>query len=224
MSNFLRPHGLYSPWNSAGQNTGLGRLSLFQGIFPTQGLNPGLLHCRQILSAGRKPSRKETRLETPGQGCISEPLCVDKLLAQPRPRAQGPPGGCAGVSEEANWDEYVRCQLELDTPQDSQGEAGGRLGKAGPMAVEQTSGELTALRQESQNEGRKEFLLWMKQETSWEHRSKAKCWSRRPRVCVLGPVFCWLTPWQWVSYLLFQYLCFLIYKVETNNSPVLFTL
>ena len=91
---------------------------------------------------------------------------MDKLLAQPRPRAQGPPGGCAGVSEEANWDEYVRCQLELDTPQDSQGEAGGRLGKAGPMAVEQTSGELTALRQESQNEGRKEFLLWMKQETS----------------------------------------------------------
>lgn len=44
-----------------------------------------------------KLSRKETRLGTPGQGCIYEPLCVDKLLAQPRPRAQGPPGGCAGV-------------------------------------------------------------------------------------------------------------------------------
>lgn len=71
-----------------------------------------------------KPSGKETRLGIPGQGCISEPLCVDKLLAQPRPRAQGPPGGCAGVSEEANWDECVRCQLELDTPQDGQGEAG----------------------------------------------------------------------------------------------------
>ena len=71
-----------------------------------------------------KLSRKETRLGTPGQGCIYEPLCVDKLLAQPRPRAQGPPGGCAGVSEEANWDEYVRRQLELDTPQDSQGEVG----------------------------------------------------------------------------------------------------
>ena len=45
----LRPHGLYSPWNSPGQNTRLGNLSLLQGIFPTQGLNPGLLHCRQIL-------------------------------------------------------------------------------------------------------------------------------------------------------------------------------
>ena len=41
----LRP--LYSPWNSSGQNTGLGSLSLLQGIFPTQGLNLGLPHCRQ---------------------------------------------------------------------------------------------------------------------------------------------------------------------------------
>ena len=40
---------LYSPWNSLGQNTGVGSLSLLQGIFPTQGLNPGLLHYRQIL-------------------------------------------------------------------------------------------------------------------------------------------------------------------------------
>ena len=38
---------LYS--NSPGQNTGMGSLSLFQGIFPTQGLNPGLLHCKWIL-------------------------------------------------------------------------------------------------------------------------------------------------------------------------------
>ena len=43
------PHGLYSPWNSPGQNTGVGSLSLLQGIFPTQGLSPGLLHGRRIL-------------------------------------------------------------------------------------------------------------------------------------------------------------------------------
>ena len=49
MSDSLRPHGLYSPWNSLGQNTGVGSLSLLQGLFPTQGLNLGLLHCRQIL-------------------------------------------------------------------------------------------------------------------------------------------------------------------------------
>ena len=49
MSNSLRPHGLYSPWNSPGQNAGVGSLSLLQGIFPTQGSNPGLLHSGQIL-------------------------------------------------------------------------------------------------------------------------------------------------------------------------------
>ena len=45
----LRSHGLYSPWNSPGQNTGVCNISLLQGIFPTQGSNPGLAHCRQIL-------------------------------------------------------------------------------------------------------------------------------------------------------------------------------
>ena len=49
VSDSLWPHGLYSPWNSPGQNTGVDSLSLLQGIFPTQGLNPGLPHCRQIL-------------------------------------------------------------------------------------------------------------------------------------------------------------------------------
>ena len=40
---------LHTPWNSPGQNTGVGSLSLLQGIFLTQGSNPGLPHCRQIL-------------------------------------------------------------------------------------------------------------------------------------------------------------------------------
>ena len=48
-SGSLRSHGLYSPWNSPGQSTVVGSLSLLQGIFPTQGLNPGLLHCWWIL-------------------------------------------------------------------------------------------------------------------------------------------------------------------------------
>ena len=49
VSDSLRPHGLYSPWNFPGQNTGMGSHSLLQGIFPTQGSNPGLPHCRKIL-------------------------------------------------------------------------------------------------------------------------------------------------------------------------------
>ena len=58
----LRPHGLGSPWqphsptgssvhgDSPGKNPGVGRHALLQGIFPTQGLNPDLQHCRRILS------------------------------------------------------------------------------------------------------------------------------------------------------------------------------
>ena len=49
VSDSLWPNGLYSPWNSPGQNTGVGSRSLLQGIFPTQGLNPGLPHCSWIL-------------------------------------------------------------------------------------------------------------------------------------------------------------------------------
>ena len=50
----LRPYGLQStsffcPWNFPGQNTGVGCHSLLQGLFLTQGWNPGLLHCREIL-------------------------------------------------------------------------------------------------------------------------------------------------------------------------------
>ena len=48
------PHGQrslvgYSPWNSPGQNTGVGNLSLLQGLFPTQGSNSSVPHCGQIL-------------------------------------------------------------------------------------------------------------------------------------------------------------------------------
>ena len=50
MSDSLRHHGLYSVWNSPGKNTEVGSLSIFQGIFPTQGSNPGLPHCRKILN------------------------------------------------------------------------------------------------------------------------------------------------------------------------------
>ena len=54
MSDSLRPHGLQPtrllrPWDFPGKGTGVGCHSLLQEIFPTQGLNLGLLHCRQTL-------------------------------------------------------------------------------------------------------------------------------------------------------------------------------
>ena len=59
VSDFLRPQGLYTPWNSPGQNIIVGSLSLLQGIFTTQRSNQGLPHCRQILyqlSPGKQKS------------------------------------------------------------------------------------------------------------------------------------------------------------------------
>ena len=49
VSASLQPHELYSPRNSPGHNSGVGSLFLLQGIFPTQGSNPGLPYCRRIL-------------------------------------------------------------------------------------------------------------------------------------------------------------------------------
>ena len=54
VSDSLQPHELWPtrllcPWNSPGKNTGVGCHFLLQGIFPTQALNPWLLHCQLIL-------------------------------------------------------------------------------------------------------------------------------------------------------------------------------
>ena len=52
VSDSVQPYGALQapcPWDSPGKNTGMGSHFLLQGIFPTQGSNPGLLHCRQIL-------------------------------------------------------------------------------------------------------------------------------------------------------------------------------
>ena len=49
---------LLCPWNSPGKNSGVGSHSLLQGIFRTQRLNPGLLHCRQIFFLPYEPAGK----------------------------------------------------------------------------------------------------------------------------------------------------------------------
>ena len=57
---------VYIPWNSPAQNTGVGSLSLLQGIFLTQGSNPGLLHCRGFVLAEPQGKPKNT-----GMGSLS---------------------------------------------------------------------------------------------------------------------------------------------------------
>ena len=87
VSNSLRPQGLYSPWNSPGQNTGVGGLALLQEIFPNQGLNPGLPHCKQILyELSPKGSPKGSNIITPlklssqRSPVISFPLSTSKAF------------------------------------------------------------------------------------------------------------------------------------------------
>ena len=48
-SHGLQPARFICPSNSSGKSTGVGCYSLLQGIFLTQGLNLGMLHCRWIL-------------------------------------------------------------------------------------------------------------------------------------------------------------------------------
>ena len=106
MSDSLRPHGLYSPWNSPGQNTEVGSHSLLQGIFPTQGLNPSLPHCRWVfyqLSHKGSPRILEwvayipspVDLPDPGIDPGSPALHVDslptELLGKPISKALGCP-------------------------------------------------------------------------------------------------------------------------------------
>ena len=76
VSDSLWPHGLHSSWNFPGQNTGVDSLSLLQGILPTQGFNPGLLHCRWILyQLSHQGSPKNTEGNNKSDWCLW--ACVD---------------------------------------------------------------------------------------------------------------------------------------------------
>ena len=67
LSDSLRLHELYSPWNSPGQNTRVGNLSLLQGIFPTQGLNLGF----PSLQADSLPTETQEKPKNTGVGSLS---------------------------------------------------------------------------------------------------------------------------------------------------------
>ena len=73
------------PWNSPGENTGVGSLSLLQGLFPTQGLNSGLLHYRWVLyqlSHKGSPRIKEDSYQNSGTtlGPLNIIFCCDSYI------------------------------------------------------------------------------------------------------------------------------------------------
>ena len=67
VSDSLRPPGLYSPWDSPGQNTGVGSLSLLRGIFPTEGIEPR----SPTLQADALPSEPPGKPNNTGVGSLS---------------------------------------------------------------------------------------------------------------------------------------------------------
>ena len=130
MSDSLQPHGLYSPWNSPGHNTGVGNLSLLQGVFPTQRSNLGLLHCRRILNQlSHKGSQEYWRvwaipsaedLPNPGVELGSPALQVDSL---PTELSEKPPSevkitqSCPALCDQARILEWVAFPLSGGSPQ-----------------------------------------------------------------------------------------------------------
>ena len=74
-------YGLYSLQNSPGQNTGVNSLSFLQGIFPTQGSNPGLPYCRRILyQLSHKGRNTEERVVTDPEWSDEEASLQEETL------------------------------------------------------------------------------------------------------------------------------------------------
>ena len=78
---------LLCPWNSPGRNTGVGCHALFHGIFPTQGSNPGIPHCRWILyhlshqgspSLSCSPVKSNHQIEN--QSCVCDGNSLSSFL------------------------------------------------------------------------------------------------------------------------------------------------
>ena len=91
----MQPHSLYSPWNSPGQNTGVGSLSILQGIFVTQGSNPGMISALTFTLALQKlaPRSAPPGLQSWGRTEVGKPIRAEgtqpALLAL---AAKGQPG------------------------------------------------------------------------------------------------------------------------------------
>ena len=107
VSDSLQPHGLYPtrllcPWEFSRQNTGVGCHALLQGIFPTQGSNPGLPHCRQILYHLSHQGNLSVQFSLVAQSCPT--LCNPMNCSTPGPSPHpSPTPGVHSNSCPSSW-------------------------------------------------------------------------------------------------------------------------
>ena len=108
------PMVYYSLWNSLGQNTGEGSLSLLQGTFSTQGSNPGCPRCRRILYQLSHQGRPETILKvlrriewevTCPTLLASEPLNLSAMVRR-------------AFQSQLRWERIPKCILEVPFSQE----------------------------------------------------------------------------------------------------------
>ena len=95
------PMDYSSSWSSAGKNTGVGSNCLLQGIFPAQGSNPGLPHCRQILfcvSHQESPDKKGLWTQT-----LTLPSCIQGTIAFLRTVRPSSPSLAVQCIAETDW-------------------------------------------------------------------------------------------------------------------------
>ena len=107
----------WGSWNPPGQNTGVGSLSLLQGILPTQEPNPGLLHCRRIpyqLSYQGSPESLEGISQKWGCGGLKM-ATHSLLLLSPRDGSTSSLQICAGLR--TNSDQSPAGEMTFETPQ-----------------------------------------------------------------------------------------------------------
>ena len=95
VSDSMWPHGLHPvrlicPWDSPGKSTEVDCHALLQGIFPTQGSNLGLLHCRRILYrwATREAPRSECNSSNVKHTNLMSWTSICFLLQNPRPASR----------------------------------------------------------------------------------------------------------------------------------------
>ena len=114
-SKSLRTHGLQParflcPWSSLGKNTGVGCHFLLQEIFPTQGSNPGLPHCRQILYCVSHQGSPLKKVVAPDNSCW---VCPELIILTARLICKGGfPGGTGGKESACQCRKQRRCVFD----------------------------------------------------------------------------------------------------------------